>query len=96
MKLREHLCRAWRHTWEFKHLKIYKKGEEKDVFDVSVNDPLDDTIDGAPESTPEGAPKDALTDLHRRCTRKYILVCTWIATVVELVGGLINTQKGKN
>ena len=53
-----------------------QKGEEKDVFDVAVNSPLDDAIDGAPEGTPEGATKDAPTDLHKRCTRRCISVCT--------------------
>lgn len=53
-----------------------QKGEEKDVFDVAVNSPLDDAIDGAPEGTSEGATKHAPTDLHKRCTRRCILVCT--------------------
>ena len=38
--------------------------EEKDSFDVAVDDPLDGATDGAPESTLKGTPKNAPRDLH--------------------------------
>lgn len=42
-----------------------QKGEEKDVFGVTVDDSIESAIKGAPQETPEGAPKDARCDVHK-------------------------------
>ena len=50
------------HRFSFReHLKLHKKGEEKDIIDVLIDGLLDNAI----ESALEGASKDALNDIRK-------------------------------